>query len=226
MKPLFVLSVAALCVLAVFAGKALTPAKLRSKGDTAFVSGKPDGVKKALRLYTQAIDMEPDNHENYYKRYRAWLRLKKDDKALRDLTKAVKVNPNFQRGHLHRGKMLRKKGKCEEAAEALEKAFALKSTCKTTKKEYDAAKEAGRVDDYGNIISPPRPRRDITETPDPPAARRNLTTTTSSPYYAVGDTLPNGAVMLTAVTSGGYAGWAHVRATDGGTYFVRVGTKN
>ena len=145
MKPLFVLSVAALCVLAVFAGKALTPAKLRSKGDTAFVSGKPDGVKKALRLYTQAIDMEPDNHENYYKRYRAWLRLKKDDKALRDLTKAVKVNPNFQRGHLHRGKMLRKKGKCEEAAEALEKAFALKSTCKTTKKEYDAAKECAQA---------------------------------------------------------------------------------
>ena len=78
LKALPVLFVLALCVLVVFAGKAMTPAKLRSKGDTAFVSGKPDGVKKALRLYTQAIEMEPNNHENYYKRYRAWLRLKKD----------------------------------------------------------------------------------------------------------------------------------------------------
>ena len=53
--------------------KPRTPARLRSEGDTAFVSGKPNGVKKALNLYTEAIEMEPNNHNNYYKRYRAWL---------------------------------------------------------------------------------------------------------------------------------------------------------
>ena len=37
--------------------------KLRSAGDTAFVSGKKDGVKKALKLYTQAIEMEPNNQK-------------------------------------------------------------------------------------------------------------------------------------------------------------------
>ena len=45
------------------AKKPMTASKLRSAGDTAFVSGKKDGVKKALKLYTQAIEMEPNNHE-------------------------------------------------------------------------------------------------------------------------------------------------------------------
>ena len=33
------------------AKKPMTASKLRSAGDTAFVSGKKDGVKKALKLY-------------------------------------------------------------------------------------------------------------------------------------------------------------------------------
>ena len=127
------------------AKKPMTASKLRSAGDTAFVSGKKDGVKKALKLYTQAIEMEPKNHENYYKRYRAWLRLKRDEKALKDLEKAIKVNPEFHRGHLHRGKMLRKSGKCKKALKALERAMELKPGDKSTIKEYDASKECAAL---------------------------------------------------------------------------------
>ena len=119
----YVLLVISLCSFlpVATAKKPMTASKLRSAGDTAFVSGKKDGVKKALKLYTQAIEMEPNNHENYYKRYRAWLRLKRDEKALRDLEKAIKVNPEFHRGHLHRGKMLRKSGKCKKALKSLQR---------------------------------------------------------------------------------------------------------
>ena len=48
-------------ILFASAKKPMTASKLRSAGDTAFVSGKKDGVKKALKLYTQAIEMEPKN---------------------------------------------------------------------------------------------------------------------------------------------------------------------
>ena len=123
----------------------MTASKLRSAGDTAFVSGKKDGVKKALKLYTQAIEMEPNNHENYYKRYRAWLRLKRDEKALRDLEKAIKVNPEFHRGHLHRGKMLRKSGKCKKALKSLQRASQLKPTDKSTIKELEAASACAQL---------------------------------------------------------------------------------
>ena len=138
--------------------KPRTPARLRSEGDTAFVSGKTNGVKKALKLYTEAIEMEPNNHNNYYKRYRAWLRLKKEDKALKDLDKAIKVNPDFQLGHKHRGTMLRKKGKCKEAKESLQRAVDLKPADKSAQKELAAAKACA---DNWNMVEQLKQRGDI-----------------------------------------------------------------
>lgn len=139
-------------IMVVQAKKPMTASKLRSAGDTAFVSGKKDGVKKALKLYTQAIEMEPQNHENYYKRYRAWLRLKRDEKAIKDLEKAIKVNPDFHRGHLHIGKMLRKSGKCKKALKALENAARLKPGDKSTMKEYDATKECAALFEHAEAL--------------------------------------------------------------------------
>ena len=59
--------------------------------------------------------------------------------------KPFKVNPEFHRGHLHRGKMLRKSGKCKKALKSLQKASQLKPTDKSTIKELEAASACAQL---------------------------------------------------------------------------------
>ena len=115
--------------------------KLRSKADSEFVSGKRNGVKNALKLLNKVCKLEPDNHQNFYKRYRVYLRLKKQEKALSDLRKAVKVKPTFTSGWVQQGKLLLKMGRCEEAESALRQALTIDNSNKAARKEIGPAGE-------------------------------------------------------------------------------------
>lgn len=62
--------------------------KLRARGDNAFFSGN---LQEALKYFTAAIRAEPDNAENYYKRYRVYLRQQNNRKAITDINAAVRA---------------------------------------------------------------------------------------------------------------------------------------
>jgi tetratricopeptide (TPR) repeat protein len=109
--------------------------KLRSKADSEFVSGKRDGVKNALKLLNKVCKLEPDNHQNFYKRYRVYLRLKKQKRALRDLRKAVEIKPTFTAGWVNQGKLLLKMGQCEDAESALQQALSVDGAHKQARKQ-------------------------------------------------------------------------------------------
>jgi DnaJ family protein C protein 3 len=100
--------------------------KMRNQADTFFVSGKPKGVKKALKILNKVIKLEPDNHNNYYKRYRVHLRLKKQSRALADLESAVRVKPSFTSGWSQHAKLLLKMGRCIEAEQSIRQALTIK----------------------------------------------------------------------------------------------------
>lgn len=119
--------------------EARAAAKLRREADTEFVSGKPKGVKNALKILNKVVRLEPDNHQNYYKRYRVRLRLKRLKQALADLEKAVEVKPDFHNGWVQQGKLLRKMGDCEGAERALQEALRLKPGHKASLKELEPA---------------------------------------------------------------------------------------
>ena len=64
--------------------------KLRSSAEAAFSEGRPD---ESLKLWAQVIAAEPDNHSNYYKRFRVYLRKLKYKEAVADLTSALGIKP-------------------------------------------------------------------------------------------------------------------------------------
>ena len=111
--------------------------KLRAKADGEFVSGKPKGPRNALTILNKVIKLEPDNHQNYYKRYRVNLRLKRTNKALRDLQNAVKVKDNFTSGWVQKAKLLRKIGRCVEAEADISRALQINSGLKSAQRERE-----------------------------------------------------------------------------------------
>ena len=106
--------------------------KLRNQADSEFVSGKKNGPKNALKLLNKIIKLEPDNHNNFYKRYRVHLRLKKQERALSDLESAVRVKPSFTSGWSQHAKLLLKLGRCVEADVSLQKALTINPNHKAT----------------------------------------------------------------------------------------------
>ena len=120
-------------------GIAREVSRLRAKADAEFVSGRRDSGKIALKLLNKVCKLEPDNHANFYKRYRVHLRLKKQKLALRDLQKAVAIKPTFTDGWVNQGKLLLKMGQCEEAQQALQQALVLDGRNKGASKLRDPA---------------------------------------------------------------------------------------
>ena len=66
--------------------------ELKIKGNESLKSNKVD---EAIELYTQAIDLDPENHVLYSNRSAAYLLANKYDEALKDAEKTVKLNRDW-----------------------------------------------------------------------------------------------------------------------------------
>ena len=151
----FLLYCALLALVASAEPMAVSPkelSKMRREADTEFVSGQKNGPKNALKKWNKIIKLDPDNHNNYYKRYRVLLRLKKTARALSDLESAVKVKPSFTSGWSQHAKLLLKLGRCVEADVSLQKALTINPTHKATIKLQPAitkcASSVRQADDF------------------------------------------------------------------------------
>lgn len=86
--------------------------KIRSSADAAFSKGEID---QALKLFTEVIKLEPKNENNFYKRFRVYLRQQKYREALADLNSALSINGNDVNILTQKAKLQMKLGKCKDA---------------------------------------------------------------------------------------------------------------
>lgn len=70
--------------------------ELKDKGNEAFQAGDVEG---AIRLFTQAIDLDPDNHVLFSNRSAAYMKADSISKALHDAEKCVELAPNWAKGY-------------------------------------------------------------------------------------------------------------------------------
>ena len=59
--------------------------------------------REAINVFSEAIDLEPDNALGYDKRAISYIKLKKYRKADKDLTKAIELDPEYAEAYNHRG---------------------------------------------------------------------------------------------------------------------------
>jgi DnaJ family protein C protein 3 len=128
----------AMAAAATAGGKAATPAKLRSAGDSAFMD---KNYEQALHLYSQAILQEPKNEKNYYKRFRVFDRLKRTRNALSDLNHAIEINPEYTTAFALRARLQMTLGRCPGAAADYEEVLKIKPTHGDAKKMLPKARE-------------------------------------------------------------------------------------
>eukprot|EP01041_Mallomonas_annulata_P012345 gene12345-25974_t len=69
---------------------------IKEKGNTALESGD---IELAVQLYSQAIDIDPDNHVLYSNRSAAYMKADSKSKALKDAEKCVALAPNWSKGY-------------------------------------------------------------------------------------------------------------------------------
>lgn len=91
----------------------------RSQAVSAFVE---KDYEKAVKLYTEAILLNPQAALLYAKRGQAYLALKKPNSCIRDCDRAIELNPDSAAAHKFRGRANQLLGNWEEAASDLRKA--------------------------------------------------------------------------------------------------------
>lgn len=65
---------------------------MKNKGNSALKDGK---AEEAVLFYTDAINLEPNNHVLYSNRSAAYCTLKKYNEAVRDAEKTVELKPDW-----------------------------------------------------------------------------------------------------------------------------------
>ncbi|KAJ2782428.1 Hsp90 cochaperone [Coemansia interrupta] len=76
---------------------------LKTQGNAAFAAGNHD---EAIKLFTQAIELDPTNHVLYSNRSASLASLKKYEDALADAEKTVELKPDWPKGYSRKGAAL------------------------------------------------------------------------------------------------------------------------
>lgn len=79
-------------------------------------------IEKAIELYTEAIELNPNSALLFAKRGQAYLKLSKPNACIKDCTRALELNCDSATAYKFRGRAYRLTGKWEEAAKDLRQA--------------------------------------------------------------------------------------------------------
>ncbi|XP_045447472.1 stress-induced-phosphoprotein 1 [Melitaea cinxia] len=96
--------------------------QLKEKGNAALAAEKFD---EAIKFYTSAIELDPNNHVLYSNRSAAYAKAKKYALALEDANKTVSLNPSWSKGYSRKGSALAYLWRFDESIEAYEKGLQL-----------------------------------------------------------------------------------------------------
>jgi tetratricopeptide (TPR) repeat protein len=93
--------------------------------------------KDSIRVYSEAISIDPKYIAAYYNRGNAYSKIADDSHALKDLTRAIDLDNNFYQAYYNRGSVYKRLGKCVLADKDFEKAQ------KLAKLEIEQSKKTG-----------------------------------------------------------------------------------
>ncbi|XP_050347312.1 stress-induced-phosphoprotein 1 [Nymphalis io] len=96
--------------------------QLKEKGNAALAAENYD---EAIKYYTSAIELDPNNHVLYSNRSAAYAKKKKYSAALEDADKTVSLNPSWSKGYSRKGSALAYLWRFDESIEAYEKGLEL-----------------------------------------------------------------------------------------------------
>lgn len=94
--------------------------KLKAEGNAAFAA---KDFEKAISLFTQAIDVDPNNHVLYSNRSACYASIKDFDGALKDAIKTTELKPDWGKGYSRKGAALHGQGDLVGALDAYEQAL-------------------------------------------------------------------------------------------------------
>ncbi|MCJ1223816.1 Hsp90 cochaperone [Toensbergia leucococca] len=138
---------------------------LKAEGNKAFAAKKFD---EAIEKFSQAIELEPNNHVLYSNRSGAYASLKDFDKALEDAEKTIEIKPDWAKGWGRKGSALHGTGDLLSANDAFEEALKLdpanaqaKSGLSAVKRAIDAEAKADGIGGdpsggLGNLFNDPQ----------------------------------------------------------------------
>ncbi|XP_054002930.1 LOW QUALITY PROTEIN: stress-induced-phosphoprotein 1-like [Hylaeus anthracinus] len=88
---------------------------LKEKGNSALQEGR---VNEAIEYYTQAIQLDGNNHVLYSNRSAAYANAEKYEQALEDAEKTIKIKPDWGKGYSRKGSALAYLGRLDESIKA------------------------------------------------------------------------------------------------------------
>ncbi|AET38541.1 Sgt2p Ecym_3025 [Eremothecium cymbalariae DBVPG len=126
---------------------------LKLEGNKAFAAKDFEG---AVKKYTEAIELMPNNAVFYGNRAAAYSSFKKFEEAVRDAESAVRINPSYSRGYSRLGLAKYALGKPEEAMEAYKKVLDIEgdNATEAMKRDYESAKK--KVEESLNLEALPK----------------------------------------------------------------------
>mmetsp|Transcript_53414 Transcript_53414/g.134171 ORF Transcript_53414/g.134171 Transcript_53414/m.134171 type:complete len:520 (-) Transcript_53414:78-1637(-) len=122
----------------------------KHEGNQLFQAGDYDG---ALRLYEEAVALDPEGHIHYGNRAAAYIEKGRYDDALADAERAISLNPTWPRGYYRKAKALKHLNQRDEAVAALRAGLAV---CPNDPQLTETLSELGEVtinveEDLNNI---------------------------------------------------------------------------
>ena len=99
--------------------------ELKAAGDKAF---QGEDYASAAQLYTQAIELNPDDHVFYSNRSACYMKLDSVSKALRDAERCVELAPTWSKGYNRLGVAQQALRRFDAAADSFKKGLELDST--------------------------------------------------------------------------------------------------
>jgi stress-induced-phosphoprotein 1 len=89
----------------------------KARGNAAFKAGDKDG---AIEAFTEAINLDPNNHVFYSNRSMVYNSMGKHDEAVADGDKAIQLKPDWSKGYSRKAAALWKQNKIDEARQCYE----------------------------------------------------------------------------------------------------------
>jgi len=116
---------------------------LKDEANTAFQKGEVD---QSIALYTQAIEIDPDNHVLYSNRSAAYMKTDSKSKALKDAERCVELAPEWTKGYNRLGVAQQSLKRFDAAMDSFKKGLQLEPSNTTLWSALSACQEAFEKD--------------------------------------------------------------------------------
>lgn len=93
--------------------------KSAEKRSEAMSEYRAKNYEKAIKLYTESIELDPTSPISYAKRAQVYIAMKKPNACIRDCERAIEINPDSALAHKIRGRANQLLGRWEDAARDL-----------------------------------------------------------------------------------------------------------